>query len=353
MKCRLLAANCIIVVTLLAVFPIHLNSAIAVPPFLPTATPRFQTWATLVVTTDRLNVREGPGVSHRIVAVLSKGDQVVVVSGPETVDGTDWYEIRRDTKIAGWVSSKYVTLLIPDEHASPSSSAAVPRATSSPIAAPVTADSIIGPIQALQFYALLGSAYWIFLLLRAAHVYVQENARAGHTAGTGCAYGAFGLLALIMIAEPLARLISLTLFLFISEGFALMIMVHGGREVGAMLKKRSRPAVIQGMLVLLSLVIGFLNQMVGGIAYVAVLILIILMSYHDFSELLRGYLSRHSMDNYENPLVWPPAVLIQVVTDILITCFILPQGIGASLLFVFTISGVFLGYRIGSVRQQR
>lgn len=61
----------------------------------------------LVVNTDALNLRDGPGLDAEILAQLETNAVVTVVSGPERVDGYDWYEVETDEG-TGWVAGRFL-----------------------------------------------------------------------------------------------------------------------------------------------------------------------------------------------------------------------------------------------------
>ena len=76
-----------------------------IPPPPPPDTPP-PTGERYRVTATRLNVREGPGTTFRIVGSVSQNEIVFVIgSNP---DGT-WKNIRRSDGLIGWVSSRYIT----------------------------------------------------------------------------------------------------------------------------------------------------------------------------------------------------------------------------------------------------
>src|SRR6185436_15650431 len=64
----------------------------------------------LYVQTDdgsRLNLREDPTTDGTIIDKLPNGSRVVVVSGPETADDHDWYEVDTDLG-TGWVAADFL-----------------------------------------------------------------------------------------------------------------------------------------------------------------------------------------------------------------------------------------------------
>ena len=52
---------------------------------------------------DQLNVRAGAGTNYQILAKLGDGARVTLVEGPRTADGFEWWRIRTDSGIIGWV----------------------------------------------------------------------------------------------------------------------------------------------------------------------------------------------------------------------------------------------------------
>jgi hypothetical protein len=52
---------------------------------------------------DQLNVRAGAGINYQIVAKLGDGARVTLIEGPKKADGFEWWRIRTDSGIAGWV----------------------------------------------------------------------------------------------------------------------------------------------------------------------------------------------------------------------------------------------------------
>ncbi len=52
---------------------------------------------------DQLNVRAGAGTNYQILAKLGDGARVTLIEGPRTADGFEWWHIRTESGIAGWV----------------------------------------------------------------------------------------------------------------------------------------------------------------------------------------------------------------------------------------------------------
>ncbi len=52
---------------------------------------------------DQLNVRLVPSVSADIIGKLSDGDRVMLLEGPRTSEGYNWWKVRTSAAIEGWV----------------------------------------------------------------------------------------------------------------------------------------------------------------------------------------------------------------------------------------------------------
>jgi uncharacterized protein YgiM (DUF1202 family) len=61
------------------------------------------------VDTDRLNLRDAPGLSADVVAVLEQGLVVTVTGGPSTASGYTWYEVETGGGSSGWVAGLYLS----------------------------------------------------------------------------------------------------------------------------------------------------------------------------------------------------------------------------------------------------
>ncbi len=57
----------------------------------------------------RITMRTGPGVEHKIVAMLESGDSLEVVEG-----GDGWSHVRNVNGTEGWVLTRYVTAEVPN-----------------------------------------------------------------------------------------------------------------------------------------------------------------------------------------------------------------------------------------------
>lgn len=52
---------------------------------------------------DQLNVRTGAGTNYKIIAKLGDGARVTLIEGPRAADGFEWWHVRTDSGITGWV----------------------------------------------------------------------------------------------------------------------------------------------------------------------------------------------------------------------------------------------------------
>lgn len=62
----------------------------------------------VVVSVAALNVRSAPSLSGSIVAILTGGEVISVVSRPTTADGYDWYQIERGGVYLGWAVRGFI-----------------------------------------------------------------------------------------------------------------------------------------------------------------------------------------------------------------------------------------------------
>lgn len=79
------------------------------PPTEPPPTPK-PNEGTAVVTAGRLNVRDGPGIQHNIITVISFGDKVTLIGRNYNFS---WAKVRLANGIVGWVSTRYITIIVP------------------------------------------------------------------------------------------------------------------------------------------------------------------------------------------------------------------------------------------------
>lgn len=67
----------------------------------------------VAATVDDLNFRADPTTDAEVLATLAEGTSAVVISGPTSADGYDWYEIYLDGD-AGWVVRDYIAFMLGD-----------------------------------------------------------------------------------------------------------------------------------------------------------------------------------------------------------------------------------------------
>lgn len=64
------------------------------------------------ITTDRLNIRSGPGLGYDVVGSFALGDQAVIMDGPVTADSYPWYQVQYADANGyfynGWVVADYI-----------------------------------------------------------------------------------------------------------------------------------------------------------------------------------------------------------------------------------------------------
>lgn len=62
-----------------------------------------------VVTTARLNVREGAGLDYSIIVTLWEGAPVTIIGEPVWADDYEWYLIRTGYGTEGWVAGEFLS----------------------------------------------------------------------------------------------------------------------------------------------------------------------------------------------------------------------------------------------------
>jgi uncharacterized protein YgiM (DUF1202 family) len=70
----------------------------------------FSTGDTVVVDTDRLNLRADFGTDADVVTVLENGTTASVTDGPEDADGYTWYELDAEDGSVGWAAGDFLAL---------------------------------------------------------------------------------------------------------------------------------------------------------------------------------------------------------------------------------------------------
>jgi 3D (Asp-Asp-Asp) domain-containing protein len=56
-----------------------------------------------------LRVRSGPGMSHRVLAVLPEGTTVSILAGPVSDGHDDWYQVAMNGAPSGWSLDRYLS----------------------------------------------------------------------------------------------------------------------------------------------------------------------------------------------------------------------------------------------------
>jgi len=74
----------------------------------PVAAADFGVDQRVVVATDALNVRAGPGLDEQVFHVATNGMLGTVNDGPEAADGYTWYQVSFDAGGNGWVVGEYL-----------------------------------------------------------------------------------------------------------------------------------------------------------------------------------------------------------------------------------------------------
>lgn len=62
----------------------------------------------VVVDTDFLNFRRGPGLTYYVIDVLRGGTALTVTTGPTAADGNRWYRVQTAEETDGWVAGAYL-----------------------------------------------------------------------------------------------------------------------------------------------------------------------------------------------------------------------------------------------------
>jgi uncharacterized protein YgiM (DUF1202 family) len=70
----------------------------------------FPAGSDVVVNTDSLNMRSGPGTRQPVVATLPTNAPLTVTAGPTAANGYQWYSVSSPTFGAGWVAGQFLTL---------------------------------------------------------------------------------------------------------------------------------------------------------------------------------------------------------------------------------------------------
>jgi uncharacterized protein YgiM (DUF1202 family) len=75
----------------------------------------FSTGDTVVVDTDRLNLRADAGTDAEVVTVLDSGTIATVTDGPQDADGYTWYQLDVEDGSTGWAAGDYLALAAADD----------------------------------------------------------------------------------------------------------------------------------------------------------------------------------------------------------------------------------------------
>ena len=62
-----------------------------------------------LVDVTALNLRSGPGLGASVQGQLGSGAWLMLVSGPQSVDGYRWYQVDTSTGMSGWVIGEALT----------------------------------------------------------------------------------------------------------------------------------------------------------------------------------------------------------------------------------------------------
>ncbi|MCO5220559.1 MAG: SH3 domain-containing protein [Thermomicrobiales bacterium] len=64
----------------------------------------------VVVNSNYVNIRSGPGTTYGVTDQLSTGATAQVIGGPSAGNGYTWYQIQYQTSLTGWIAGMYLTL---------------------------------------------------------------------------------------------------------------------------------------------------------------------------------------------------------------------------------------------------
>ncbi|MBM4431051.1 MAG: SH3 domain-containing protein [Chloroflexi bacterium] len=62
---------------------------------------------------QQLSLRAGPGQSQARLRILTEGTRLLVLDGPEAGDGYQWWKVRTDDGVEGWVAGDWLTPVSP------------------------------------------------------------------------------------------------------------------------------------------------------------------------------------------------------------------------------------------------
>lgn len=66
--------------------------------------------SSVVVNSNNVNIRSGPGTTYGIIDQLSTGATAQVIGGPTRANGYSWYNIQYEGSLTGWIAGIYLTI---------------------------------------------------------------------------------------------------------------------------------------------------------------------------------------------------------------------------------------------------
>jgi uncharacterized protein YgiM (DUF1202 family) len=70
----------------------------------------FPIGSSVVVNSNNVNIRSGPGTGNPVIDQLSTGATAQVIGGPSAGNGYTWYQIQYQTSLTGWIAGMYLSL---------------------------------------------------------------------------------------------------------------------------------------------------------------------------------------------------------------------------------------------------
>jgi N-acetylmuramoyl-L-alanine amidase len=70
----------------------------------------FPIGSSVVVNSNNVNIRSGPGTTYSIIDQLSTGAAAQVIGGPTAANGYSWYQIQYETSLTGYIAGTFLTL---------------------------------------------------------------------------------------------------------------------------------------------------------------------------------------------------------------------------------------------------
>lgn len=62
---------------------------------------------------SQLRLRSAPGLDQETLGTLEDGTHLIVLEGPESVDGHEWWKVRADDGRQGWVAGDWLVPVVP------------------------------------------------------------------------------------------------------------------------------------------------------------------------------------------------------------------------------------------------